>query len=118
MNEGDTSAGLEAPQRPLAVGTLGRPHGLRGELTVRLFHPSSGLWKPLSRFFVADAREDGNWSEAAGWFVVEQIAAAARPPRVKLRGVRDREGARRLSGKGLWVDRSTLPPLGRDEAYL
>jgi 16S rRNA processing protein RimM len=87
-------------------------------LTARLFHPSSEVWKPHNRLFVANSAEHDTWCEVEGWFEIEEISAAASPPRIKFREVNDRERARRISGKGIWVDRSLLPPLGPDEVYL
>jgi 16S rRNA processing protein RimM len=118
MFEREGQASPDWPVRPLAVGRLGRPHGLHGELTARLFHPGSALWDSPKRLFVAAAWNDGVWSGVVGWLDMQQMAPSAKPPRIKFRDVLEREQAGKLARKVLWVDRSSLPSLGRDEAYL
>lgn len=94
----------------LVVGRVGRPHGVRGELTVEVrtddpdarFAPGSVLrTEPAERgpLTVADARP------RSGGLVVA------------FAGISDREGAEALRGTVLVVDSDSLPPLDADDEW-
>jgi 16S rRNA processing protein RimM len=94
----------------LAVVT--RPHGVRGELKVKLFNPDSDvlLRKRRARLVLADG---------------EAREVSLRNPRavpggmiVRLDGVDDREAAEALRGARFEVKRADLEPAGDDEFYV
>jgi 16S rRNA processing protein RimM len=99
----------------VALGSVGAPHGLHGELRVKLHNPSSDL--------IAERRQV--WLRLAGG---EQPArrALVRSCRrsgvdyvlLGLDGVDDREAASALRGAELCVPRELLPPLAPGEYYL
>ncbi len=88
--------------RFVLIAELGRPHGVRGLLRVRVF------------------------SEAEVTAYNPMHDAAGRPftllPRgqdlVAVEGVADRDAAARLTGTKLYVERDRLPPAEEDEFYL
>jgi len=74
-------------------GTLGRPHGLRGELTLRP-GPEGLTYLALgARFWVASA--DGSAPDPV---VVERAGGTDRRPYLRLDGVATRDAAARLTG--------------------
>lgn len=95
----------------MAVGTLGRPHGTKGE--IRLDHKGTlprGL-EGYGRFFI----------DAAGGGFEEIKIADWRPGGdcilLSVDGVGDRDDVRAYTGRSLYVPREDMPPLGEDEYY-
>lgn len=95
------------PARLVAVGRLGRPHGVKGEIRL---DPMGTMPRGLAgygRFFIdggVEVRIDG-W-RANGDTLLLQFA-----------GIRDRDEVSALTGKSLFVPREDLPPLGEGEYY-
>jgi 16S rRNA processing protein RimM len=99
----------------LPLGLVGAPHGVSGELRVRLFNPSSdalerrGLQvvlrgpapRPESSYRVTSAKRSG----------ADYVLLA-------FEGVNDRDAAVALRGAELCVPRETLPPAEEGELYL
>lgn len=97
--------------RYVAVGRVGRPHGVRGE--VRL-DPMGGLPEGLrgyTRFYIA--RRGG----AIRPIELESHRAHSRLLIAKFAGYDTPETARGLTGSLLYVDRSEMPALGEGEYY-
>src|ERR671912_583573 len=93
-----------AGQRIL-VGEIGRPHGVRGLVKLRSFtaDPAAlGSYGPLT-----DATGERRFALT---LLSEGLA--------RIEGVDDREGAARLTGTGLYVERANLPAPEEDEFYL
>jgi 16S rRNA processing protein RimM len=100
----------------VAVGKVGRLHGVRGEVRV---DPMGGLPRGLS----------GYTRLYLGWTVggepprdlrpldVERHRTLGRFLVVKFSGVDDPEKAKTLVHQTLYVEREELPPLGEDEYY-
>lgn len=110
-----SQSGLEesgsANEGLLAVGTVLKPHGLKGGLKVKTFDPESNsltrinsvtVVKPSGRrsFRVRAARRDRRW------FIVF------------LGEIETRQQAEAFKGADLWVARGQLPELEADEIYL
>lgn len=96
-------------ERKRVVGRIGRPHGLRGEVTVQVRTDF-----PEQRFFVGAALDGG----AAGMLTVEAIRPHGPALLVQFAGVADRVAAAQLCGLVLTVDATTLPALADpDEFY-
>ncbi len=95
----------------IAMGVIGRPHGVRGLVRVASFtaDPADLATYPLQdergRRFVLEWRGDG-------------IAAMGEMVGGETRWVRDRDAAARLTNLRLYAPRETLPPAGEDEFYL
>ena len=96
------------PRDPVVLGAILRPHGLRGELSIRLFNPESDLLFPGKQVWVSPPAGGARWME-----VVE-----ARSKLLKLKGLSSRTDAEALHGAELIVDRSELPEIDPDEVYV
>ena len=94
----------------MAVGRLGRPHGVRGEIRM---DPMGGLPRGLKgydRFFTDDPGGVApvhleSWRSHTRWLLLT------------LKGVMGRDEAARWTGKTLYVPREDLPPLEEGEYY-
>jgi 16S rRNA processing protein RimM len=101
-------------RQTLPFGRLGRPHGVRGELTLRPFNvdgdalAQTALPAPVELVRAQDRRE--------------MTLVAVRPANdvflVRLEGVDSREQAAALTNFELWLPRSALPALEADEFYV
>jgi 16S rRNA processing protein RimM len=88
---------------PLVVGRIGRPHGIRGEVTVDVRTD-----EPESRFAVgAEIRTD---PVAAGPLTIEHARWHSGRLLVRFAGIGDRDAAAELRGAWLVVDPGTIPP--------
>jgi 16S rRNA processing protein RimM len=96
-----------AGARRLLVATIGAPHGVRGEVRVKVFTAapgSLGAYGPLT-------------DEHGGRFELERVRPGKEVAIAKFRGVDDRNAAEALNGVSLYVDRDRLPPPEEDEFY-
>ena len=100
----------------IAMGVIGRPHGVRGLVRVTSFtaDPADLATYPLQdergRRFVLEWRGEG--IAAIGEVVGGEVAGGA------TRWVRDRDAAARLTNLRLYAPREALPPAAEDEFYL
>ena len=100
----------------IAMGVIGRPHGVRGLVHVASFtaDPADLATYPLQdergRRFVLEWRGEGI---AAIGEVVDGEAAGG-----GTRWVRDRDAAAKLTNLRLYAPREALPPAAEDEFYL
>ncbi|MDF1563388.1 MAG: ribosome maturation factor RimM [Deltaproteobacteria bacterium] len=95
-------------QDRVILGTLGRPHGLKGELRFFPGHPESELLESLEVVHLGERGERGVLgARPAGRFWI-----------LELEGVRDRDAAEALKGVEVWVPRDTLPEPEEGETYL
>ncbi len=95
----------------LALAEITRPHGLRGEVRVRLYNPTSTVLQQVSAVVVE--YPDGERAAV-------QVCSARRAPDgilLALEGSTSREDAEELRGCKLLVPRDMLPELTNDEAY-
>jgi 16S rRNA processing protein RimM len=95
----------------VAVAEVARPHGIKGELRLRVYNEESDLLleKPPIRLVLADGTERPT-----------KIVAARRANKailVKLAGLVDRNAAELLRGAKLMVPRDQLAPLEDGEFY-
>ena len=97
--------------KTVELGTITRPHGLRGEVKVRLHWASSEAVFDAARLLVLK-EQDPQWME------VESARGAAPAILLKLRGIDDRTAADRLRGASIAVPRSELPDPEEGEYYL
>jgi 16S rRNA processing protein RimM len=86
----------------LQIGTVLRPHGVRGLLRVR----GSQALGALTRLYVGEQL-----------FVVERITAERGDFLLALQGVQTREAADALRGAAVCASRDDLPPLEAGELY-
>ncbi len=95
----------------IELAVVARPHGVRGELKLKLHNEDSELLLStrevtLRRAGVPDAR-----------FQIDGARRANDALLVRLRGVDSREAADALRGAGVCVPRSSLPEVEDDEFY-
>lgn len=96
----------------LKIGAITRPHGVRGELKVRLFNEaSSALWD-VTHIVIESPKGDARRCE------VKSVRGSAKGPILDLEGVQGRDAADGLRGYTIWVERSALEPLAEGEYYL
>jgi 16S rRNA processing protein RimM len=113
-------AASQAP-RYLAVGRIGRAHGVRGEVRVEVLTDfPERRYAPGSRLLVApppDPTAPGREPEEP----VPVVVKSARPHRgailVRLDRAADRTAAEALTGQQLYVEASDAPELGPDAYY-
>jgi 16S rRNA processing protein RimM len=98
----------------LPFGTLGRPHGNAGEISLRPFHSRGWRLDAAALPLEAMIGEPGSETPATVTAVRPIIDGFL----LRLEGVSTREGAASLTGRKLWLPRTTLPPLGADEFYV
>jgi 16S rRNA processing protein RimM len=96
----------------LAIGVMGRPHGVRGEISFRPHDPNSVALAALRRLSLVypDGRRQSH--EVTG------IRPVSGGYLVRLAGVTDREAAAALTLAEVRVERAVLPPLGPGEYYV
>jgi len=94
--------------KPLIIGRITRPHGLRGEVKVRLETDFPERFGQLRRVLLVPDRQVGAAREAA----VESVRPQGDLILLKLAGVDDLEAARALQGAAVavpWEERMPLP---------
>lgn len=99
--------------RFLLVGTIVKPHGIRGELKVRSYTERvENLCRyPLLYIGAADGQ---NLRE----YTVDRARVNGSTIILSVNECSDRDGAERLVGLHLWLPTSALPPAGPKEFYL
>ncbi|MCB9521032.1 MAG: 16S rRNA processing protein RimM [Myxococcales bacterium] len=103
--DGGSNAG---PSRWVEIGTLGRPHGVRGELRLSLHNRDSDVAGRLDRVELIVAGS----SRAAR---VARVRGSAQGLIVTLQGVADRDAAAALTGAQVKVDSAIFTPPDDDE---
>lgn len=94
----------------LAVGRIGRPHGVRGAVTIEVLTDD-----PDARF-VTGARFTTEPPER-GPIVIESVGRSGVITTLRLAGIDDRDAAETLRGTVLLVDTDELPPLDDDDDF-
>lgn len=98
----------------LLLGEVLRPHGIRGELRLRLLTDHPERINDLEQVFLG---RDPARPEADA-YQVEHMRRNVEYGLLKLRGVDDREAADRLRGKFVMIDLAHAVPLEEGEFYL
>lgn len=99
------------PERLVALGAIGRPHGVAGEVRVHRFNPDSTL---LCEVDVVWLERDGEAPRPAR---VERARLHGPHVLLVLEGVRGRDAAEALRGAEVCVPREALPEPAEDEVY-
>lgn len=99
-------------QTHLEVGIIARPHGIRGELKVRMHFEESDALDEVDAVILEPERG------VAQRYEVESVRGNAKGPILALREVVGREAADALRNAKIWVERSAVPPLEPGEYYL
>jgi len=106
---GSGSAGYDP--ETLAIGVLGRPHGVHGELTLRPHHPGGHVLDGARRLMLVSGGRTVTYEVAA-------LRAVAGGYLVRLVGIGDRDAAAALTLAEVRVPRAELPPLADGEYYV
>lgn len=101
------SAMQGTPGNLVAIGRIGRPHGIRGEMRVTAYHPASSLIFETKTLLVGGAPHRVMAARPSGDVVL-----------LALEGITTREAADALKGAEIAVPRSALPPAAPGEMYL
>jgi len=104
---------VTAPFDPetVVVGILGRAHGVRGEISLRLYNEGSDALDGVSSLIL---ERDGVRTTHA----LEGVRPGGQGLLVKLEGIDERDGAARLTNSVVRLPRSALPPLAAGEFYV
>ncbi len=97
----------------LAVGRVGKSHGVRGEFVLRSL---SGETEHLLRLKQLTLIRSGDPKETT--LEIETVRRAHDRVLVKLRGFDTPEAVESLRGMDAWVERRHAAPLGREEYYV
>ena len=100
-----------ASERLVAVAEVARPHGVKGELRLKLYNPDTEL---LARGRPVVIRRPDGSEERVSLSAVRPIEGALL---VRLDGVSDRDAAEALRGSAICVPRSSFPPAEEGEFY-
>ncbi|AUX44060.1 ribosome maturation factor RimM [Sorangium cellulosum] len=98
-------------RRYVPVAEIARPHGVQGELRLRLYNEGSDLLltRPAVKLRLPDGAERD--AKILGARPVDKALL------VRLAGVDDRDAAEALRGAAVCVPRDTFAPLGEGEFY-
>jgi len=100
---------MRAPDRLIALGVFGAPHGARGELRVKSY---TGDPQAIGRY---GALTDGTGARVFAFEALRPIKNDMLVARVK--EVDTREAAQALTGVEIFARRRQLPPPDKDEYY-
>jgi 16S rRNA processing protein RimM len=104
------------PDAWVPLAEVARPHGVRGELRLRLFNGDSDLLLDVAEVLVRPAAPQGDDRKALP-VRVESSRRANDAILLKLYDVDDRDAAARLRGALVCARRGEFPPLGDGEFY-
>jgi 16S rRNA processing protein RimM len=110
--EASRAPGEEPPEELIVLGTVGRAHGVRGELRFVLYNPTSELWDTLETIVV---RPPGGVARPAT--ILSRRPGPKNSLVVRLDLASDRDSADALRGAELCAPASALAPLDDDEVY-
>src|ERR687885_1561392 len=95
------------PADGILIATIGAPHGVRGEVRLRVFTED-----PLAVADYGPLRD-----EEGRTYAIRRVRPAKTVVIAALEGVSDRNAAEALRGRALYVDRDRLPATEDDETY-
>jgi 16S rRNA processing protein RimM len=100
--------------RFLSIGLITRPHGVNGEVRLRLHNPESTALEEVDVVYLALPNASGEPRR----YAVEGARYVAGGVLCELEGVADRNQADLLRGAEVCIPRDDLPPLAEGEFYL
>lgn len=103
-----------AQPRFLVVGEILRPHGLRGELRMRVLTENRDHLPHLDSIYLADSPDDA----ALRKFALNRVRFNKAYALLSLEGCRDRNDAELLRGKTVLIGSDQAAPLEDGEYYL
>lgn len=96
----------------LEVGIIAKPHGVRGELKVRLHNEDSTSLDEVTHVIVEPAKGE------VVRYEVESVRGSSKGPILALRGIDSMEAANNLRTAKIWVERAAVSALEPGEYYL
>jgi len=102
-----------AEGRFVLVGTVTRPHGIKGELKVRPYSDQPDTFCRYTKLYLSP-EERGE----KRLYTARQARISGTLVILRLEECQDRNGAEQLAGSQIWVTNDKLPPLEADEFYL
>lgn len=96
----------------ILLGTVAKPHGLRGEIKLNCFSAGGETAIGHDRYVLVDGQ-----GEISIPLAVEKCRLQGKTVVVKLEGIDNRNSAEALFGKGVLIYKSDLPTLAENEYY-
>lgn len=118
--EGATKPDAQAARRFVPVAEVARPHGVRGELRLKLYNEGSELLTELARGSKRSPTVPLKLRLPSGEerpLVLTGARSANKALLVKFEGVVDMDAAELLRGAAILVPRDAFPPLEEGEFY-
>lgn len=112
-SKGETSLTTDDPIEWVEVGCVARPHGIRGEVRVKVHNPDSEVLFGLTEVMVRVGQTPDRLMP-----ILRARPAAEGVALIALEGVIDRTQAEALRGALLLVPRQALPATDEDEFYV
>ena len=100
-----------APGDLVAIGVVGRPHGLKGHCHATALGETLGTLEPRQGLYLGRDRESAKPA------VLAEIRGEHRGYVCRFEGGQAREAAEEIRGLWIYCEESDLPPLGDDEYY-
>ena len=97
----------DRPRTPVLLGIVGGAHGIRGEVRIKSFTAEPTDIKAYGPLFDADGNR----------FTIRSVRVQKTVVVATIAEVTDRDGAERLNGRELFVDRDLLPDDDEDAFY-
>jgi len=95
------------------LGTVTRPHGIKGELKVRPFTAQPENFVRYGRLYLSETEQG-----AKNLCTARQARVSGHQVILRLQECNTREMAEALVGQFVWLSTKDLPPLDADEFYL
>jgi len=105
----------------IAVGRIGKSHGLKGWVRVHSYSGETGHFRRMETAELLPGEREAERKRTAPRereVAIEAVQERVGVVLMKFRGVDTAEQARSLTGREMWVDRSHAAPLREDEYYL
>ncbi|NUP12041.1 MAG: 16S rRNA processing protein RimM [Polyangiaceae bacterium] len=104
---------MSIDRRLVAIAEITRPHGVRGELRLKLYNPDTSVIAKGVRVILRDATDDPKSERTVRIVGVREAQGLL----IQLERVADRDAAEALRGTRILVPREELPALEDGEFY-
>ncbi|MCY4643439.1 MAG: ribosome maturation factor RimM [Bacteriovoracales bacterium] len=104
-------------ERPIHLGHCGRPHGIKGGLTLRLFNEDTSSLRPGLSVSLRPPSSSPSSPTPPRHFEIRDIRFGSRVI-CYFKGVENRDQAAKLVSSSLYMSRGDLAPLQKGEIYV